>query len=242
MRGPSLDLADLACPTFGVGKSTGHDGTMTLTYGAPFLPIIIPPKQLTTLDPVWQKSCTDILSTGEFLISFAIVDPPRILKPAAVMGPTSPAKVPAIETPVLQPLRTKPNSSPVSNLGKIIPTATAAPDFNRESNPIESNPAESNISLESDVPNPDVEHPGNRPSADPANPSKFNSLLKPQDPDEPLTDPKAIDTQRQKLAEPLASNSQAVKTSGADPAHPNDPNVQQSSGPSLGEIILGALN
>lgn len=127
-----LDLADLACPTFGVGKSTAPDGTIETTYGAPYLPIIIPPKQLTTLDPVWHKSCTEVLSVGEFLKSFAIVDPPRILQPAAALGPTSPAKLPAIKTPVLQPVTTKPNASPVPNTGKIFPAATAAPDNNRE--------------------------------------------------------------------------------------------------------------
>lgn len=239
-----LNLADLACPTVGVGKSTASDGTVHWTYGAPYLPIIIPPRQLTTLDPVWRKSCTEIYSVGDFLKSFAIADPPRILQPVAALVPASPANVPAIETPVLEPLRTKPNASPISNAGKILPAATVAPDNNRESNPKDSNPAESKLSLHSSVPNPDVHHPGNRPSADPTNPSKFNPSLKPQDPDNPLTDPKAFDTQRQKLAEPLASNSPAVKTADADSAHPNDPNVhvQQSSGPSLGELILNVLN
>lgn len=126
-----LDLADLACPTFGVGKSTAPDGNVETTYGAPYLPIIIPPKQLTTLDQVWHKACTEILSVGTFLKSFAIVDPPRILQPATALGPTSHAKVPAIETPALQPLMTKPNASPVSNTGKILPAATAAPDNNQ---------------------------------------------------------------------------------------------------------------
>lgn len=236
-----LDLADLACPTFGVGKSTAPDGSVETTYGAPYLPIIIPPKQLTTLDQVWHRACTEILSVGTFLKSFAIVDPPRILQPATALVPTSPAKVPAIETPALQPLMTKPNASPVSNTGKILPAATAAPDNNQGSNTKGSNPAVSKLPLDS-VPNPDANHPGNRPSADPDNSSKFNPSLKPQDPDKPLTGAKAIDTQGQKLTEPFASNSQAVKTPGADAAHLNDPNVQQSSGPSLGEIILSALN
>lgn len=233
-----LNLADLACPTFGVGKSTAPDGTVETTYGAPYLPIIIPPRQLTTLDPVWQKSCTEIYSIGEFLKSFAIVDPPRILQPAAAIGPASPAHVPAIETPVLQPLRTNPNASPVSNAGKILPAATLAPDNNRVSNPKDSNPT-------SDVPNPDVHHLDNRPTADLADPSKFNPLLKPHNPDEILTNTKAFDIQKQKLAEPLSSNSQAVKTPDPNSAHPNDPNyvsVQQSGGPSLGELIIGVLN
>lgn len=237
-----LDLADLACPTFGVGKFTAPDGTVKTTYGAPYLPIIIPPKQLTTLDPVWHKSCTEILSVGEFLKSFAIVDPPRILQPAAALGPTSPAEVPAIETPILQPVIIKPNASPVPNTGKILPAATAAPDNNRESTPKDSNPADPKLSLDSNVPNPDVNQPGNRPSADPTNLNMGNPILKPQDPDKPLANPKEIDTQRQKLAEPLASNSKAVKTPSASPGQPNDPNLQQSSGPNLGELIINALN
>lgn len=237
-----LDLADLACPTFGLGKSTAPDGTVETTYGAPYLPIVIPPKQLTTLDPVWQKSCTEILSIGDFLQSFAIVDPPRILQPAAALRP---AEVPAIETPISQPVMTQLKASPVPNTGETLPAATAAPDNNPELNPMNSYPADPKLSLDSNVPNPDVNHPDNRPSADPANLNtgyKSNPLLKPQDPDKPLTDPKATDTQRQKPAGPPASNGDRVQMPGAGPAQPNDPNAQQSSGPSLGELILGALN
>lgn len=240
-----LELADLACPTVGVGKSTAPDGTVETTFGAPYLPITIPPKQLTILDPVWHKICTEIMPTGIFLRSFGIVDPPRILRPATALGRTSPAEVPAILTPILQPVITQPNAYPVSNMGENLPAVTAAPDNKPESDPNGSNPANPNLSLESNVPNPDANYPGNRPSADPANLNTGydpHPLLKPQDPDKPPKDPKVTDTQRQKLTRLLASNDDPVITPGADPAQPNDPNAQQSRSPNLGELILSAFN
>lgn len=230
----SLDLADLACPTFGVGKSTAPDGTVETTYGAPYLPIIVPPRELTTLDPVWQKSCTEILSIGEFLKSFAIVDPPRILQPAAALGPTSPAQVPAMETPVPLPVITQSNASPVPNTGETLPAATAIPSSDPGPNPKDSNPADPKLSHVSDLPSNDPANPNTGPNSNP--PSK------PQDPDKPLADPKAADTQWQEFTGSPTSNGDPVKTPGAGPAQPNDPKAQQSSSPNLGGLILSALN
>lgn len=226
-----LDLADLACPTFGVGKSTAPDGTVETTFGAPYLPIIVPPKQLTTLDSLWQKSCTEILSVGEFLKSFAIVDPPRILQPAAALGPASPADVPAMETPAPHSVMAQPNASPVPNTGETLPTATTAPNSNPGSNPKDSDPVDPRLSPNSNVSNPDAKQPGRGPLSNPANPNttpESNPPSKPQVTDEPFTDPKALDAQEQGFS--------------ADPAQPNDPQALQSRGPNLGGLILSALN
>lgn len=98
----SLKIADLECPTFGVGLATGADGEVYRTYGPPYLPIIIPPLQILSLDPTWQKICTDFLSYSPGLRSFAIFDPPRILTPVAGLSPPAtpaPAIVSASKTP-----------------------------------------------------------------------------------------------------------------------------------------------
>ena len=38
-----LTIADLQCPTFGLGVGTSADGSVYTTVGPPWLPIIIPP-------------------------------------------------------------------------------------------------------------------------------------------------------------------------------------------------------
>ena len=101
-----LNVADLECPTFGLGLATGTDGTVRTTVGPPYLPIIIPPPQALTLDPDWQKQCTGYQTAleGDPGFSFAIFDPPRALTAAGALIPTdpgggnSPPDVPAMPT------------------------------------------------------------------------------------------------------------------------------------------------
>ena len=115
----ALNLADLECPTFGLGLATGADGSVRTTVGPPYLPIIVPPPQALTLDPDWQKQCTGYQSAleGQPGFSFAIFDPPRALTAAGALVPgdpgggNSPPDVPAMPTkstpaatdPTLQP-------------------------------------------------------------------------------------------------------------------------------------------
>lgn len=101
-----LNVADLECPTFGLGLATGTDGTVRTTVGPPYLPIIIPPSQALTLDPDWQKQCTGYQSAleGDPGFSFAIFDPPHALTVAGALIPSDPGggnkppDVPAIPT------------------------------------------------------------------------------------------------------------------------------------------------
>ena len=102
----ALNVADLECPTFGLGLATGTDGTVRTTVGPPYLPIIIPPSQALSLDPDWQKQCTGYQSAleGDPGFSFAIFDPPRALTAAGALIPSdpggvnSPPDVPAVPT------------------------------------------------------------------------------------------------------------------------------------------------
>lgn len=47
----ALDVKDLACPTWGLGRVTSANGTVVTTIGPPYLPLIVPPNQALTLDP-----------------------------------------------------------------------------------------------------------------------------------------------------------------------------------------------
>lgn len=85
-----LKIADLQCPTFGLGKETGVDGSVHMTVGPPWLPVIIPPREVFTLDPVWANLCTDLASYYVFE-SFAIFDPPIALTPASHLVAPPPA-------------------------------------------------------------------------------------------------------------------------------------------------------
>jgi len=124
-----LNVADLACPTFGLGPGTDSDGQPCRTIGPPYLPLIIPPSQVLSLDPGWLQSCKGLLSYAWGLSSFAIYDPPRTLQPASALvppeppsGPTDPgttqdsSNVPAATSPV------QPGQAPAPST----PTPTAA--------------------------------------------------------------------------------------------------------------------
>ena len=85
-----LTIADLQCPTFGLGIKTSDDGNLYTTVGPPWLPIIIPPPEVFTLDPTWESVCTDLASYYVFM-SFAIFDPPFALAPQSYLVAPSPA-------------------------------------------------------------------------------------------------------------------------------------------------------
>lgn len=152
-----LVIKDLACPTFGLGRFTGADGSVSTTYGPPYLPIIIPPIQIMTLDPSWQKSCGSILHNAPGLKSYGIIDPPRILTPVDALGPPAPATVPALQT--VTP------SSKAENIAQ--PAAATAPGI----------PAATHDPAIPDTQNSPPSDPPSNPKADPqtgANP--FSSL------------------------------------------------------------------
>lgn len=85
-----LTIADLQCPTFGLGTGTSADGSVHTTVGPPWLPIIIPPPEVFTLDPIWESVCTNLASYYVFM-SFAIFDPPLALVPESYLVAPSPA-------------------------------------------------------------------------------------------------------------------------------------------------------
>ena len=95
----ALTIADLQCPTFGLGIETGVDGSLHTTVGPPWLPIIIPPPEVFTLDPMWESLCTDLASYYVFE-SFAIFDPPFALAPDSyLIAPSQAASSPKSKGP-----------------------------------------------------------------------------------------------------------------------------------------------
>lgn len=124
-----LNIAELECPTFGVGLATSADGRVYRTYGPPYLPIIIPPLQILSLDPAWEKYCRGYVSYSPGLRSFGIFDPPRILSPVAALlppSPSAPAIAPASRTP--DPVSAKESQvQPARKTSPSIPMATIAP-------------------------------------------------------------------------------------------------------------------
>ena len=115
-----LTIADLQCPTFGLGIETRADGDVHTTVGPPWLPIIIPPPEVLTLDPTWESMCTDLASIYVFY-SFAIFDPPVALTPESYLVPPSPAA----PSPKLK----DPPNVPANPTSAYDPPATHLPDL-----------------------------------------------------------------------------------------------------------------
>lgn len=111
----SVDPRNLACPTWGVGRTTAANGTVFTTIGPPFLPIIAPPKEALSLDPLWAMLCDDIL-TDDLGLVFLIIDPPRTLSPMPRMAPNTvtasvPASVQAHPTTITEATRARPSGN-----------------------------------------------------------------------------------------------------------------------------------
>lgn len=215
-----LDIRDLACPTFGLGRTTGADGFVTTTYGPPYLPIIIPPLQILTLDPSWQKSCGSIVHNAPGLKSYGIIDPPRILTPAEALGPPVPATVPALQTAA--PLSTAENiAQPAPTTATGIPMATKVPKL-----------ADVQKSPPSDPPSDPPPSPPSDPPPDPPSDQKAGSQTVVN---QPLSlDPESSGYQTGEAD--LGQNQQVpsiVLVQGSDP---------KTTQPSLGAFIFGALN
>ena len=125
-----LNVAELACPTFGLGIGTSANGDTYTTIGPPYLPIIVPPPQVLSMVPEWQSLCKGFLSYAEGLASFALFDPPRTLTPVAELAPkqsTTPVGVLASPTSELQSMSV-PSVVPAQSLVLNSPTPTKALD------------------------------------------------------------------------------------------------------------------
>ena len=70
----SLNVAELECPTAGVGSTVVGSLTYT-TIGPPWLPYIVPPLEISTLQPIWSSLCADRFPMNRI----GVFDPPHAL-------------------------------------------------------------------------------------------------------------------------------------------------------------------
>ena len=94
-------MKDLACPTWGLGFSTSDDGTVITTIGPPYLPIVIPPMSVFSLNPIWASACTAMYTDPAGETTLALLDPPIALTTAALPLPT----------PTAHPTRAEPTTA-----------------------------------------------------------------------------------------------------------------------------------
>ena len=186
-----LMISDLACPTWGV-ESVQPDAFYTV--GPPFLPIVVPPPQLLSLDTAWQ-TC-DFLTDGHWIITYGIYDPPYALSAQGVLVPpaTGPAPAPASGTPfntVTQPpavpVQTpSPGAPPLTTQPSLVIPAQPAPSADPGQH--SSSPAQSSPAAPAQNPSNPAQPSGAGPGQDPADPTQ--SPVNPtQDPADPTPNP-----------------------------------------------------
>lgn len=134
-----------ACCTYGLsnGSTTsfldGRSGirswttSVSYSFGPPYNPILLQPKQLTTLDPEWE-ACTSWDNYGEnaYDLVFGLYDPPRVLTPVAAMAEPSTTLSGSVAQKTSQV--PQPAGSVVSAEPKITanPQITADPSFSKD--------------------------------------------------------------------------------------------------------------
>ena len=123
-----LEIRDLACPTFGLGRSTSADGTVITTVGPPWLPLIVPPINIFSLDPLWAALCTGVLGDSWGQTPFALFDPPIALTAASSLLSTP--KVRPTPTPVPVP------ADPTTISERPTPSAGSAKPASQPSDPV----------------------------------------------------------------------------------------------------------
>ena len=238
-----VNVRDLACPTWGIASTSGGG----LVVGPPFNPLIAPPPQLTSLDPMWAQ-CTTFETIGDSLQSWAISDPPFALTPAAAMGAVT-STVPA--TPAAAVVSADPIISSPASPGSTQwnpATATSFTTPRTESNSLaaasQSSPAVGNTpavtpSLQSVDPAPytlsqtvSVDEQAVSQVAGSSNAAKNQGQTVTQGQD-PTTNGGAIISVTD---ESVFVNGQLVQA--GNPTSTSDPNLQ----PSLGALIYSAFN
>ncbi|KAL2040689.1 hypothetical protein N7G274_006668 [Stereocaulon virgatum] len=146
-----------ACRTYGLSNGSTHSyqaydysvtpstlswfTTASYTMGPPYNPVLLPPQQLTALDPEWQ-ACTswDAYSDNAYDVIFGLYDPPRVLTPTTAMvdpSPTPPNQAPQQASPTPQP------ASPILPVVSVVtasPNAAADPSHSKDDPPGPVNP------------------------------------------------------------------------------------------------------
>lgn len=128
-----------ACHTYGVNNGSTMSWlnspsswmtSVSYNMGPPYNPILLPPKQLTALDPEWE-ACTawDKYGDNAYDLFYGLYDPPHVLNAA-------PALVePSTTLPSHTPHQTSPAPQPAGSLSPADPKATASPNMAPDPSP-----------------------------------------------------------------------------------------------------------
>ena len=204
-----LNIRDLACPTWGLGLSTSANGDIITTVGPPWLPLILPPIEIFSLDSKWASECTGFWSDLWTLNTLFLFDPPIALTPAALLAPTPPAHpMPADPTTVSE----RPSNSAEAAKPASLPSDPAASPT-KTGDPGKDSPSQS--------------------AADPASPPD-SSAASLNDKANPLPDPKIFSDPASPGDPPAESNTRSSSTPnpplGDSQKPPPDPEVSIVSG------------
>ena len=233
-----LNVKDLACPTWGLGKSLSA-GTTVLTIGPPWLPLIIPPIEVFSLDPTWASACTGIFAGANAFTTFALFDPPIALTPAALLVAPTPAPVAAPANPTTMSEQTTPPAEAAKPVSPPNPAAPASKTRDPERDPTPSSVVASADTAESIAPyGSSTAYPANEgdPSADPPSDPKVPLVVG----DPPAGDPKEPSP---KSPDPQPGDLQTSQPTPNAPAAPvpQQAGKSQTQAQGLGAIIYNAF-
>ncbi len=244
-----LNVNDLACPTWGLGRSTAADGTVITTIGPPWLPLIVAPIEIFSLDPTWASVCTGMFNMQFYSTTVALFDPPTALMPAPLLAPTSlarptPTPVPTPADPTTVPER----ATSYAEVAKpaSLPNDPAAPPA-RTGDPGKGSPSQSPVAAPADPASPPQNSAASSknkgdppseskvplaspvagdPSADPLSNTKVSSVsaVAGDLPADPPSKPK-VPTASAVSGDPLAESNAPSSTAPDPPSNPKVPNV-----------------
>ena len=229
-----LTIRDLACPTWGLGRSTSADGEVITTIGPPWLPLIAPPKEAFSLDPTWASICTAVLSDWMELESFALFDPPIALTrgsglvPAPMVPVVAPTSTPTLNLAASTTVTDKQNTRP-TEAAKPAPSPVDPAQFpTRTKDRVELSSSPSLAIAPSDTMKPE-----SPPFVSVPTPTKESDPPLESEVPQPVTPANAADGAKDPLADPSAASPDVPTPSHDDPpAASADPeaSVQPSSG------------
>ena len=230
-----LNVKDLACPTWGLGQSLSA-GTTVLTIGPPWLPLIVPPREVLSLDPTWASSCTGIFTGANGFTTFQIFDPPIALTPSAWLVDPTPTAVPTPADPTTISEQTTPSAKAAKPEPPPDPAAPASNTRGSGTDPTPPPVVASADPIESVAPHgSSVAYPKNQgdpPTDPPANPVVVGNL--------PAGDPNGPSS---KSSDPPPGDSQNSPPDHNPPAVPVPPKTRESQAQAqgLGAIIYNAF-
>ena len=235
-----LDINDLACPTWGLGRSTAANGAVITTIGPPWLPLVVAPIEIFSLDPTWASVCTGMFQMQFYSTTVALFDPPTALTPVSLLVPTptvrptpTPVPTPADPTTVSERATSYAEAAKPASL----PNDPAAPPA-RTGDPGKEGLSQSPVAASADPASPPQNSAASSknkgdPPADPPLGPKVSSIsaVAGDPPADPPSNPKVFSVSAvvgDPLAEPIAPSSTA-------PDPPPDPKVPIVPVPPPGE-------